>query len=265
MGIETRYIEIESGTISYRIVSPEKRPVLFFIHGAGADSRVFAHQMEFFTRKLCSIAIDLPAHGRSAWRGIPTIDDYIDAVVAVADKEHADRILVAGHSMGAGIAFELYSRMQKRVQALIIISAGARLPVSDIAFDFLDKDFGAFCEFVVKLSYSKDAPAAMRELSLKELKSQDRAVVRNDFVICNVFDHTQLLEAFDVPILILASIGDKMIPIERSREVAQAVRHSKIVEYKWDGHMPHIEHHETISEDIDQFLFEWEIIPRHAK
>lgn len=265
MGVEIRYIESESGRVCYRIMSPEKRPVLFFIHGAGSDSRVFAPQMEFFAQKLCSIAIDLPAHGRSSWRGIPTIDDYCDAVIAVADREKADRMLIAGHSMGAGVAFELYNRARKRVQALVIISAGVRLPVSDIAFELLDKDFATFCEFVVKLSFSREYPADTKELFLKELRNQDSAVVRNDFAICNTFNHTHLLEAFDAPILILASIGDKMVPIDISREVAKAIQHSKIVEYKWDGHMPHIEHHETVSEDIDQFLFEWEIIPRHPK
>jgi pimeloyl-ACP methyl ester carboxylesterase len=127
--------------------------------------------------------------------------------------------------------------VRKRVQALVIISAGARLPVSDIAFELLDKDFATFCEFVVKPPSAVSNPRTQKSSFSRSSGTRQRSSSKR---LCDLqfFNHTHLLEAFDVPILILASIGDRMVPIDISREVAKAIQHSKIVEYKWNGHMP---------------------------
>jgi pimeloyl-ACP methyl ester carboxylesterase len=156
--------------------------------------------------------------------------------------------------MGGGISFELFARMRERVAGMVLISTGAVLPVSDVVFELLEKDYATFCKFLVKLSYSKSAPEMITSLALKELESMNKALVANDFAICNRFDYRALLSSIDVPVLIIANRGDKMVPPENAEEMARGIRGSKLVLFENTGHMPYLENHARVNEEIDGFL-----------
>jgi hypothetical protein len=102
MGVEIRYIESVSGRVCYRIMNRRSARCSFSFM-APARIPVCSRPRWSSSRRssVQSQSISRPTAGFV--RGIPTIGDYCDAVIAVADREKADRMLISGHSMGAAL------------------------------------------------------------------------------------------------------------------------------------------------------------------
>lgn len=254
MSVHIESCATPAGELKYRMAGVKGGLPLVFVHGAAGDSRQFHYQLEYFggTRKVA--AVDLPGHGRSTMKGLPSMKDYVDAVTAVLEAERMERCVLAGHSMGGGIILEAYDRVPEKVAGLVFLSTGATLPVSDLVFDFLEKDFKVFCEFLVKLSYSRALAEEVRQMVLKEAQSLDPALVKNDFRICAAFDYTDMLKRVSVPAIVLACTGDKMVPHTVSRRLAEGIPGARMEVCEGDGHMPYFERHKEVNERIEHFI-----------
>lgn len=254
MSVQIKSCATPAGEVKYRMVGAEGGLPLLFVHGAAGDSRQFHYQLEYFREKRTVAAVDLPGHGRSTIQGLPSMKDYVDAVTAVLETESMERCVLAGHSMGGGIILETYDRVPEKIAGLVFLSTGAKLPVSDLVFDFLEKDFKVFCEFLVKLSYSRALAEEVRQTVLREAQSLDPALVRNDFRICAAFDYTEMLKRVHVPAIVLACTGDKMVPHTVSRLLAEGITGAHMEVCEGDGHMPYFERHEEVNDRIERFI-----------
>ncbi|TAL31216.1 MAG: alpha/beta hydrolase [Spirochaetes bacterium] len=248
-----KYIEMKSGRVAYRCFGSGE-PALLFLHGAGGDHRLFLHQLAFFKESYRSIAVDLPAHGESAWNGMPTIEDYVTAVEAVLDHEGVTRVVPVGHSMGGGIMFELCLRKPERVSRMIALCTAATLPVNSAVFQLIDQDYAAFCDFAVKLSYSREVSPETAALALQGMSATDPATMRNDFTICASYDYSGSLDRITWPSLVLTTRSDKLVPRALAESLATALPDAKLVVLEATGHMPHMEHHEKVNGAIREFL-----------
>ncbi|MCX7678343.1 MAG: alpha/beta hydrolase, partial [Spirochaetes bacterium] len=156
-------------------------------------------------------------------------------------------------SMGGAFAFELYCRFPNKIAALILISTGAILPVSDVVFEYLRKDYTMFCNFLVKFLYSKNADETIKKLSNEELLSLNPEILENDFKICSKVDYRNILKDIRIPVLIIANRDDKMVPLKYAEELANEISHSQLVIFETDGHMPHVENAKSTAEAIKEF------------
>lgn len=254
MSIRIGSCTLPAGELKYRIADAEKDLPVIFIHGAAGDSRQFHYQLEYFKDKRTVIAVDLPGHGRSVVDGLPGMKDYANAVAAVIEAEKIERCVLAGHSMGGGVILEAYRSLPEKIAGLVFLSTGAKLPVSDLVFDFLEKDYNVFCEFLVKLSYSRALPEEVRQMVLKEAQSLEPVRVKNDFRICASFDYTDMLKGVGVPSIVLACTGDKMVPHDVSRTLAAGMPGARLEVCEGEGHMPYFERHEEVNERISDFI-----------
>lgn len=109
---------------------PDDRPVVLFLHTAGADSRQFHGQMSDLelARRFRQIAFDLPFHGRSmpplSWDGGAyrlTRDDYFAWVSAFIEQVVGRSVILAGCSMGAAMALCIASERPDLVSGTIAI------------------------------------------------------------------------------------------------------------------------------------------------
>jgi pimeloyl-ACP methyl ester carboxylesterase len=90
--------------------------------------------------RLDLVSLDLPGHGRSDHRPAGTryhYTDYVDDVLAAADKLGWDRFTLLGHSMGAGIGCFVAGAYPDRVKQLILIESLG--PVTETARDLPDR------------------------------------------------------------------------------------------------------------------------------
>lgn len=129
-------------------VSGEGKTALVFIHGWSCDARYWQKQVPAFAGDYQVVALDLAGHGHSsAERLACTMESFADDVRAVIDKEHIERAVLVGHSMGGAVVAEAARLMPKKVIGIVGIdtlqNVGERHPqkfIDDMVAPF-DADF----------------------------------------------------------------------------------------------------------------------------
>src|SRR5271168_114582 len=77
-------------------------PAIVLLHGAGFDHSTWAlHTRWFAHHGFAVLAPDLPGHGRSSGKPLPTIADMADWTAALLDAAGARQAKLVGHSMGS--------------------------------------------------------------------------------------------------------------------------------------------------------------------
>lgn len=106
----------------YYETSGEGDPAVVFIHGWTCDSTFWQAQRDAVNKKHRAIVLDLPGHGRSDKPELTyDLPLFSRAVRAVLDAAKADRVVLVGHSMGAGVMRQVYADQPERVVALVSV------------------------------------------------------------------------------------------------------------------------------------------------
>jgi len=175
--------------VFYRMVEGTSGTAVVCVHGAAGDSRLFTYQLKGLGSTHTVVAVDLPGHGQSGAPESLSVEDYRDAVLAVADTLSLTSIVLVGHSMGGGVLFEVYRAAPRLIKGLVFISTAPELPVNDMILDFIDKDFNSFCTMVVDLTYSPDVDDVLKKLAVEEVRKTGAKTVKSDFAICKKFQY----------------------------------------------------------------------------
>ncbi|MCX6034752.1 MAG: alpha/beta hydrolase, partial [Chloroflexi bacterium] len=67
-------------------------------------------------------------------------------------------------------------------------------------------------------------------------------------------DLTEILSTFDFPVAIIHGLEDKIMPIERARDVRVAVKKGTLVEIVGVGHMPMMEAPQATADGLKTLL-----------
>ena len=103
---------------------PRDAPAILLLHGFGASLQAWDDWAPALEKNLRVLRIDIPGFGLS---GPAVNQDYSDAadvarVIAVMDQLGVQQVIVAGHSMGGRIAWNLAAAHPERVSKLVLIS-----------------------------------------------------------------------------------------------------------------------------------------------
>lgn len=145
-------------------------------HGITANHASFQLVAEALDPSLRLVAPDLRGRGDSA--GLPGpwgMDRHADDCAAVLDHLGVDRVVVAGHSMGAFVAVRMAARHPDRVRALVLLDGGLALPLPEglDVDDLLDAVLGpsmarlerTFADRDTYLDHWRDHPALAADWS----------------------------------------------------------------------------------------------------
>lgn len=119
--VERRFVEVEPGRQVAALVWGEGPPELVLVHGGAQNAHTWDTVALALDRPL--VALDMPGHGRSDWRGDhdyspPALaEDLAVAVAALAP----DARLVVGMSLGGMAAFCLAARHPSLVAHLVVV------------------------------------------------------------------------------------------------------------------------------------------------
>ena len=106
-----------------------KGPTLLLLHGLGASSFSWRHNLTPLARHFQVLSVDLPGHGRSP---APLSADYHQEALARGIMDFLQRrgirkAAVAGNSLGGGLALMLARDYPERVEALILLAPAVAL------------------------------------------------------------------------------------------------------------------------------------------
>ena len=198
-------------------------------------------------------AVDLPGHGRSPAPALATIEAMADCLEAFLDAQALDRVIPVGHSMGGLIALELARRANPRLLGQVIVASSARLAVTDQILDGLRSDFPATIDFIIKYSFDRQSapffPAKAREYSIATGPDATHA----DFAACAAADLRAHLGEITLPTLVIASEGDRMVPVKHQQALADALANAECEAIAGAGHYPHLERTRAVETAICRF------------
>lgn len=265
------YSDVVSGQLHYTHNGVRTNgPHLVLIHGAGGEVRCWPATWRLATAAQGSVglaiskspdrmtnysvyAIDLPGHGRSPGPALDSVDALADAVEQFLEAEGLENVIVMGHSMGGAIALKLAARKNPRISAQVIVASAAKIGVTDQILEGLLSDFEPTVDFIVKYSFDRSSspffPKKAREYTLAAGPASTHA----DFLACSRFDMRAELGGIDLPTLVVAAEGDRMIPHKYSAGLADALPNGELATIVQSGHYPHLERTKSVEGPIAQF------------
>ena len=165
--------------------------------------------------------------------------------------------------MGAAIALNASLSHNWRICSVVVIGAASKMIVNDAILEGLQNTFEVTVDNIVKYSWHKKTGAIadsqqmasfFREKAKRRMLNSGPETVYRDFLACSKFDLSQRLEEIAVPVLVVASDCDRMVPLNLSWELSEILRNSYFVCLENCGHFQHIEQTGKVAGELVTFL-----------
>ncbi len=230
-------------------------PALVLIHGAGVSHLDWPPQL----RRLPGvrvIALDLPGHGKSTGSSRTEISAYADDVCTFLNALRIERAIIAGHSMGGGIALQMGITQLDRVAGLILLGTGSKLPVEPTLIRRIIEEPDAAVDWLVDWAWGKTARAELKHQGRLRLIETPREVLHDDYIACQTFDVRPHLEQITAPTLVIAAREDRMMQLKFSETLAERIPQAKLAIIENAGHMFPLEKGQEVANIIQKWLSE---------
>ena len=208
-------------------------------------------------------AVDLPGHGKSDGKSKSSIDEYSSDIMDFLNAMDLKNVCLVGHSMGAAIALNASLSHHWRICSVVAIGGASKMSVNDAILQGLQNSFEATVDSIVKYSWHKKTGALadsqlmaayFREKAKQRILGAGSKTVHGDFFACSRFDLSDRLGEISIPVLVIASDCDRMVPLKVSWEMAEILTDSYFVSLENCGHFQHIEQTAKVAGELVTFL-----------
>jgi pimeloyl-ACP methyl ester carboxylesterase/DNA-binding CsgD family transcriptional regulator len=272
MSLETRYARSGEVNIAYQVVGAGPRD-LVFVMGWVSHLDYFWQEPGFarFLRRLAGftrlILFDKRGTGLSdRVADLPTLEQRMDDVRAVMDAAGAERAALLGISEGGPMCALFAATYPRRTAALILIGAYARrLWAPDYPWGEPREEREGYLEHIER-AWGQDtrlearAPSRARDeqfrqwwatyLRMSASPGAARALTRMNMEV----DIRSVLPTIRAPTLIIHRAGDRTLPVEAGRYLAEHIPGARYVELPGADHLPFVGDQDAILDEIEQFL-----------
>ena len=226
------------------------RPCVVFIHGAQNDHSVWSLQSRWFAHHgFAVLAVDLPGHGRSAGKPLPSIEDLADWIELLLEKvgagDTAKNVALVGHSMGSLTALECASRHPARIGRIALVGTAVPMPVSDALLGAAKDKEPKAIGMINTWSHSPRGTIGGNTVpgmwllgaSRRLMERQDPGVLYNDLAACNAYMHgMEAAAALTCQALIISGSRDLMTHPKAAAKLAATIKHARSVSLEGAGH-----------------------------
>lgn len=221
---------------------PPGAPTLMLLHGwtATADLNWFTC-FETLSKHFRVIAPDHRGHGR----GIKPnrqfrLEDCADDVAAIADVLGIHTFIPVGYSMGGIIAQLMWHRHQTRVRGLVLCStAGYFASSREERLSFLGLSGLAAlarlttaqtADWLTKQIYLQRKSDGLEPWAIQQMTSHDWRHILAAGGAIGAFNSRQWLSGVDVPVAVIMTTDDTVVPPERQIRLHQQLRNVQVYE-----------------------------------
>ncbi|MBN1376092.1 MAG: alpha/beta hydrolase [Dehalococcoidia bacterium] len=226
---------------------------LIFVHGSGACGDVWYYQKKQFIE---ADAIDLPGHPRGEL--CYSIEEYADWLHSYIQQKKYKGSVLAGHSLGGGIALMHAYKYPQDLKGIILVGSGARLRVLPLILEAikgkLDDKKGWMRELVTPL-YGRVNKEAL-DIILPRLAETGPAAQLNDFYCCDKFDIMEKTGLINVPALAIVGDQDNMTPPKYSQYLVKNMQNCRMTVIEGGTHLAFLEKPGLVDQAIAEFIKE---------
>src|SRR5215207_2731466 len=229
---------------------------LVLLHGFPLDHHLWDEVVPLLEDMFDIILPDLRGFGESTTADSPySMDDYASDIAGLLDQLGIQKAAIVGHSMGGYAALAFVRRYPERVSGLGLVS-------SQVLADAPERKEGRYKSAAdVSENGISSVVATMtpKFTADEELQSYARASMERQRPAAYIgalkamaerADSTSLLSSFTFPVVVVHGDADALIPIDRAREVKDALHQVHLVEISGAGHMPMMEAKEKTAEAL---------------
>lgn len=226
---------------------------LVLVHGYPLDHTTWNEVLPFLENDFDVIMPDLRGFGESdVVESQYTISDLASDIAGLLDALKIEKAIIVGHSMGGYVALAFARMYAQRVLGLGLVSSQALADPPErkqgryaSAEQIAKTGIGPVSEsFPALLSPDERVQASLRDLIAKQppagLAGALKAMAERD-------DSSSILSGFEFPVAIVHGDADGLIPLQRAREVKDAIPHAILLELPGVGHMPAMETPEAVA------------------
>lgn len=230
-------------------------PSIVLVHGAGMDHTVWRFQSDWLAHQGCQVrSLDLPAHGQAAGEPFASVEEGAEWLGALLGAEGPVDSVV-GHSFGALIALEASVRFPGRIGCLVLVGAGARMPVHPKLLGAAGNDLPGAARLIADWSLPRgEAGSEEWEDIVGLVESSRPGVLAADLQASNDYDATPVLGSVEVPVLIVAGEDDRMVMTEAATALATGIPDARTVVISGSGHQPMISAPEEFNRQLGAFV-----------
>ncbi|MDP1734854.1 MAG: alpha/beta hydrolase [Sulfuritalea sp.] len=256
-------------------------PCVVFIHGAQNDHSVWGLQSRWFAHHGFSVlAVDLPGHGRSAGKPLPSIEDLADWIELLLEKvgagsalhtgdsasragNTAKTVYLVGHSMGSLTALECAARHPARIARIALIGTAVPMPVSDALLGAAKDREPKAIAMINAWSHSPRGTIGGNTVpgmwllgaSRRLMERQKPGVLHNDLAACNAYTRgMEAAAALTCPVLIISGKRDMMTNPKAATKLAAAIKDVKHKSLDGAGHALMAEQPDAVLDALRGFI-----------
>jgi pimeloyl-ACP methyl ester carboxylesterase len=236
------------------------------LHGFGEDGNIWHNQVAALEANYRLIVPDIPGSGLSGTlAGHSSIEDFAAVIKAITEAENIDTCTMMGHSMGGYIALAYAEKYPNMLNGLGLVhsTAFADSDEKKIAraksIDFIQAN-GTYPFFKTSIpglfssGFASDHASVIEALVANAGSFSEVAVTGYYTAMINRPDRTAILASFEKPVLFIAGIHDKAVPIAQSLKQCSLPSQAHIHILRHSGHMGMLEEISATSKAMADFL-----------
>lgn len=235
------------------------------LHGFPLSGAIWHEQQKQFSAHYRVIVPDLRGHGRSpAPRGVYEMDLLARDVLALLDALHITKAVIIGHSMGGYVALAAWKLASERFLALGLIASQAGADTEEgqqnrykLVEKVVAKGSKVVAEAMLPKLFAPDLPIEapiIEPVRKLILDTQLAGIVGSLQGMAVRPDSGALLPKITIPVLILAGDQDQIIPPNKAKAMAAAMKTATLTMVAHAGHMPMLEQPEATTTALFNFL-----------
>lgn len=223
---------------------------LVFIPGSGSPADVWHYQKLHFPQ---ADTLSLPGHPQG--KPCNSVEGYVGWLKDYIRSRGYSDVVLAGHSLGSGVAIVYALSYPQDLKGLILIGGGARLRVLPASIDELKTAIGN------PIPWQKTLPDRLKlvepsiaNMVVKKQIEIGPAVRLNDMLCCDKFDYIEKISQIKVPTLVLCGSQDEMTPVKYTRFLAAKIPGAKEVVIEGGTHFVFLEKPDEVNRAIEEFI-----------
>ena len=229
-----------------RDFEPQRDPIVF-VHGGGLDHTVWLLQSRYFAHHGHGVlALDLPAHGKSAGEPIGSIEQMADWTIRLMDAAGVDSATLIGHSMGALVVHELAARYPQRVRRAVLIAVTVPMPVGEALLSAARADSHDAFDMINIWGHGaragvggNQAPGMwMMGCGVRLLERSAPGVLYSDLNACDAYRNgLESTGRIACPVTVILGREDRMSPVKAARPMLESLPDARVTVLEDCGHM----------------------------
>jgi pimeloyl-ACP methyl ester carboxylesterase len=232
---------------------------LVLIHGYPLDHSIWDEVTPLLAPTFDLILPDLRGSGASDSTATPyTMADLASDIAGLLDHLGIQSAFIAGHSMGGYAALAFAQAYPSRVRGLALVASQAAADPPDRrqgryanARQIAEEGIG---ETVAGMTPKLSADVRIQKFAHDLMRKQKPAgLIGSLGAMAEREDMMPMLVSSSFPLILIHGDADKLIPVDRAREIQSAVPRARLFTLAGLGHMPMMENPQATADALKEF------------